>query len=359
MRVASLLGLAVLLATTPAALAAPAPSQPTVHSFSLPARRDSDALRRLAADTAAELARHLPAAVTVADPPAGADELTGRLERANSLFVAGSLDEAAAALDAALEQGARSPDRVGAPTKFLSGHFARASIAFARGEKARGHALLERVLRFDPSAELAVSEQTPILQAELEEARRRIGAAAGLRPGDLGEACRRADIVIVARRIADGGAEVLRFDQCRVVARVQIRWRIDRPPLLLSDGERQQLELGVAGQFKRKHRWVPVVILGSGAAVAAGGGVMAWFASREFDRLAASPCGLAGTCDQSEYQNGKRRQRAGWILVAAGGAAALVGGGWAVWSWRSGKQERRLRAWLVPMPTGLHAVASF
>lgn len=188
----------------------------SVRGLAMPTRRDPTVLGRAADGVATALAERIGRA---APAPAPLPALAASLEEALAIARGGALDQAAGALDAAIEAAARTPHRLGDPAGFIDAQVARAAIAFARGEEARGAALLDRVLEYDPGFVLLSTEDSTRLRRALEEARLRAGDPPTLRLASLGEACRDgADVLVVARGLADGATEYRRYDSCRLVA---------------------------------------------------------------------------------------------------------------------------------------------
>jgi hypothetical protein len=192
-------------------------------AFLLPTRRGDAAaldsrLQRVAMLLAQRLA--LPAAVQASDktPSLG---LSPRIERARSLFLKADMDQAAAALDAVVEDGRRAPHRLADAEemqRFIGAEILRASIALARGEDERATDLLGRLLRADPGTALLDEERSPPLERALAAARRRLGAAEP-RSDDLGDACSENTLVLVGRSLGGHGFEIRRFDNCMLVAK--------------------------------------------------------------------------------------------------------------------------------------------
>jgi hypothetical protein len=189
-----------------------------VTGFVLPTRRaDGGALRARVERLTALVAARVHGRVASAPPVDPA--LRARFQRARSLALAGSLDEAASLVDTALEDGARSLDRIGdAAAELLDAHMRRVVIALARGEHDRLRELLVRALRWDPSLTLSPAEATPQLRAAVDDARTRARAIPPFETTDLREACEElADLVLVARANADGTLELKRYDDCEPV----------------------------------------------------------------------------------------------------------------------------------------------
>lgn len=189
-----------------------------VRAVALPSRDGDQA--STAARVAARVAARLGGRVAAARP---ALPLRERLDEARTLAWRGELDEAAAALDEAIEAGAGAPDRVSDAAGFVEGQVRRASIALARGEVARARALFSRLLRLDPSFVLSDEEESPQLRAALDDVRRQLGPRPALEPADLGDLCRASDVLLVVRRGPGRAAEITRFDACREVGRVVLR----------------------------------------------------------------------------------------------------------------------------------------
>src|SRR5262245_52138193 len=78
--------------------------------------------------------------------------LATTVSRAEASASTGHLDEAAALLDVAIEEGMRAPLQVADPPALVKAMVARATIGLARGE--RVDPLIERLLRYDPTFDL-------------------------------------------------------------------------------------------------------------------------------------------------------------------------------------------------------------
>jgi len=249
-----------------------------VRWLALPSRREHAALADLARRTAAALAVRVGGAAVAG--PAPADEVRDGLARGLALSAKGRLDQAAAALDAALEAGARAPHRIADPERFLAGHAARISIALARGEAARADALLARLLQYDPGFALSAAEESPRMREAIERARTRAGPRPALAIAALGDACAGRDLLVVARGLATGTTELLRFDGCRLVAQAAVRARFEPADAaaLLDPVPRPRLDTREAAReesppfYRRAWFWTAVgaVVIGSGAAIYAG-----------------------------------------------------------------------------------------
>ncbi len=140
--------------------------------------------------------------------------------RGQQLAVDGKLDDAAELLDGALASAAQTPHRFASSTTVVDAHVVRASIALARGETDTADALIERVMRWDPTFALSDAERTPRLIAAVTRVRARVGEMPELRPEDLGGACALGDIV-VARYLPDGSVDVSRYRDCRRTSQVR------------------------------------------------------------------------------------------------------------------------------------------
>lgn len=161
-----------------------------------------------------------------AAPAAGRPELAADtaavLARGRELYRAGALDQAARVLDEGLETAAREPHRFAGSEEIVAAQVERVTIALARGEVARAELLLERLLRWDPTFAPARGERSPRLGEAIAAVRQRLPRAPELRAEDLAGACALADVLVVARPARAGRVELLRFDACRAVARVEV-----------------------------------------------------------------------------------------------------------------------------------------
>jgi hypothetical protein len=255
--------------------------------------------------------------VAPAVPP---DELAQSVARAQSLALEVRLDEAAALLDRALADVSHRPDRA-EPGAFIGAHIARVSIAFARGETERARELLDRVVRFDPFVDLSGDEDRPRMRAALEAAKRR--ERPPLSAEDLGDACKAADVVLVARALSPPAAgasalEFFRFDRGQLVAHSALA--DDRAVSALA-----RAPAPAATPPARQPVYRAPLGLGLVAVAVAATGAGLWGSARaDYDRLNASPCGLLGVCQPSSWDGARARERAGYSLVAIAGATAAV-----------------------------------
>jgi tetratricopeptide (TPR) repeat protein len=190
----------------------------TILGFALPSRRNDPAAQSRAAKVAETLAarEQLRAVATV---PL---DLGVRFTRARAFYKAGKLDQAAAALDEAIGEGARDPERLSQANEWVSAKVLRISMALARGEAEQARRLFARLLRYDPTFELTASESRPQVTSAFDELRRQLGDRLPLFPEDLGEACRAADVLIVGRVLAQDTVEIFRFDGCVLTAQSRI-----------------------------------------------------------------------------------------------------------------------------------------
>ena len=212
-----------------AAAAGPAAGQPAgpvpgteVRALALPTRIDPDGLAARAGGVARALAARLGLEATTdapASPPARA--IDPELGRGLELAASGALDEAALALDRALDRGARAPHHIADPRRFITAQVSRIAIALARGERERAERLADRLLGYDPAFQLAPEEDSPRVRRALDRARRRAGDPPPLTVALLGRACQGTAPLLVARGLPSGAVEYARFERCRLVARVE------------------------------------------------------------------------------------------------------------------------------------------
>jgi hypothetical protein len=195
----------------------------TFASAALPSRApQARALLPRAERVALGLMRSLAgAAAPASERPELAADTAAVLARGRELYRSGSLDQAARVLDEGLETAAREPHRFGASEVIVTAQVARVTIALARGENERADLLLERLLRWDPTFSPADGEGSPRLAEAIGAVRKRLPTPA-LRPEDLAGACALADVLVVARPARGGRIELFRFDQCQLVARVEV-----------------------------------------------------------------------------------------------------------------------------------------
>jgi tetratricopeptide (TPR) repeat protein len=231
------------------AVALPASAQArksAVRALVAPTRRaDATALRDEAARVTRLLAARVGGSVLATDDGEAALEELAILQRAQRLAASGALDDAAAVFDAALEAAEHAPARLGDSAELVSAHIARAAIAFARGESGRADELIERVLRFDPGFALLPTEDSPRMRRAVDEARRRLGPQPELRASDLGQSCGgEASVLVVARALSADRAELVRFDDCKMITTAALRSGVDDDQLvtaLLSPAERRRV----------------------------------------------------------------------------------------------------------------------
>jgi hypothetical protein len=241
-----------------------------VVGFALPTRRsDAQAL----AGRAQRVAKNLAKILALPDLPDARSRgqliyLGPLLERARSLSLAGSLDEAANTFDSALAMGVKAPDRLAEPAQFVSAHVDRASIAFARQEGSLEAELLERLLRYDPSFALRPAESSPQMRATLDEVRRRIGAHPSLNPSDLGEVCQ-GNNVVVARFLEGNALELSRFSDCKFIAQTSAGDDVAAARALAGVASASMQKRPV---YKRPWLWVTVGLVAA-ATVALGAGL--------------------------------------------------------------------------------------
>jgi hypothetical protein len=279
-----LLVVSAWLAAIPAAAADPAApaaksrasgSPLRVRALALPGRQGHAGLAAAARRTAAALANRLGAIEETSPPPGAIDDA---LQRGIQLSRAGALDDAAAALDPALDAGARALPGVGDAALFIAAHTTRIAIALARGEAARADALFDRLLQYDPGLALSPDEDSPRMRGALARARQRAGQPPALAVATLGDACAGA-VLVVARGLVTGATELSRFDDCRLVAQavVQARFDPERAVALLDPSPRRPGRPSTrpaapveasAPFYRRVWFWTAVgVVVGGGAAV--------------------------------------------------------------------------------------------
>jgi hypothetical protein len=207
-------------------MARDAASTPSVLGFLLPTQQvDRADLEALLARLTAGTAKRLGGSQVVV--PAISADLGLHLDRARALALAGAVDEAASAFDAALEEGARSLPRLGGSApELIAGHLRRAEIALARGERARLGELLTRALRYDPSLRPSPEAASPPLRIALEQARAGASRLPAVLPNELSEACRTmADVILVGRKQGTDELQVMRFDDCAQSVEVTLKSR--------------------------------------------------------------------------------------------------------------------------------------
>jgi hypothetical protein len=261
-RAAGMVSTLLLLVSTPCL------AEPLTVGF-LPSRRPDLSARR---DRLVRLAAALGG--QAATPPLALAPLT---TRADELSATGRLDEAAALYDLAVEQGVRAPLAVADPAVLVHALVARASIGLARGETDAAQALLEQLLRWDPTATLTPEEDAPRMQAAWQKARAAAGALPALRREDLGADCAR---LLIARPLDHERAELRRVEGCRAGA----------PLVMAPDGSDRALEaaLGAPASPPRvrpahKRAWLWVTVALASAVAVAGAGVGIWAATRGAD----------------------------------------------------------------------------
>jgi len=263
--------------------AAPGATSAPTSAGVLPSRRaDAPALRA----RVERLARALGLVETNAAPSFA---LSPVAQRAEELTVNGRLDEAAALLDVAIDEGTRAPLRVADPTALVRAAVARASIGLARGEQERAEALLARLLRYDPTFRLDPGEDTPRMRSALERVRMRLGAAPALARDDLGERCA-GESLLMARRLDATTIEYARFVGCRPLVRAALHDDTPEAELVAAlsvatDRAPAATTTAVEATPARRDRpvyrraWFWVVTVG-GAVPLAGVGVGIWAATR-------------------------------------------------------------------------------
>jgi hypothetical protein len=293
-----------------------------VTSMSLPSRRsDAAAIAARARTVADAVARRM--AGDAIETPARIAAVAPLVASAQTLAAEANLDAAAAAFDAAIAEGTRALGRIDDPAAFISAHVARATIAFARAEEARAQQLLDTIVRFDPTITLVGDERRPRMEAALEATKARLGERPPLASGDLGDACRDADVVIVARAIEPPAAnreamlELLRFDACVLSATATTERGNDAAIALLA-GDVPALD----GESSQRRTIMLAGGLSGAAVIVAGAGLATWAYVR-YDELRDS-CGVTGTCSPSSYEDPRRLSYAGWGLVALGSVVATV-----------------------------------
>jgi hypothetical protein len=217
-----------VVASLAAAPARPAAAKPAgrlvdVRALALPGRQGHAGIAAAAARTAAALAGRLDKVEVSSWPPGAIDDA---LRRGIQLSREGGLDDAAAALDPALDAGARAPHGLRDAGLFVAAHTTRIAIALARGEAARADALFDRVLQYDPAFALSADEDSPRMREALVRAHQRAGRRPALAVATLGDACA-GHVLVVARGQVTGATELSRFDDCRLVAQAVVQARFD------------------------------------------------------------------------------------------------------------------------------------
>jgi hypothetical protein len=216
-------------------LSATAAQAATVTAFWLPTRTVDAAERARLAEVASSTARRLGS--TLAAPDRGGAALEEQLARAKRLMMQGALDDAAAVLDPVLAETALDRMDASAQSEWIAAAIRRASIALARGEMGQARQLLVRLVRYDPQFELGAGENTPPLHAALLDVQKQLGADPPIDPAELGVACHAADVVLVARA-SQKGAQIVRFDDCKEVARATLAADIEQVAEALARVER-------------------------------------------------------------------------------------------------------------------------
>ena len=268
-------------------------------------------------------------------------DLSGHIGRARSQFAAGDLDAAAKTLDAALEEGAKTPYGLVDPAGFITGHLMRISIARARGENERARVLADRVLGYDPEVTPSAAEQSPPLGQELKAARARFAGRPSLRPEDWQNACHDGGkFILTGRALGVDAIEWTRVENCRITTQV----------ITPAGGNDEEVVAALLGEKKthvvsprKRALWPKVLIAATGAALIVTGGVLAGLAGGEFDQLKTSPCGLAANCNQSTAETWRTRETAGYALIGVGAAAVVAGVVWAVFE---GSRRSTRAEWL-------------
>jgi tetratricopeptide (TPR) repeat protein len=305
-----------------------------MRSLALPGRAGAGLPER-AQRVAGRLARHL-AADTLPDPRTSdrAISLASWLERGQALALAAKLDQAAQAFDAALADGLKDLDRLARPAELVMAHLQRASIYLAMNQAERAQSLIDRAHRYEPVLALVGQELRPRMRAALAAAQARQGPRPTLSAGDLGDACRVADVLVVARTI-EGGVEFLRFDHC-----VQIASAVSASPA--QDDEAALKLVGAAALQLQPHppdlasheasdlslhgkpsRTMPLVLSAGAVALLATGGTLVALARSDYDDL-LKQCGAAGDCAPDRYNGAKQKESIGYVLLGVGTAAAAT-----------------------------------
>ena len=253
-----------------------------VRALALPTRSDPGGLAARAGQVADALAARLglPPARTAAP----ADPIDPELDRGLELAASGALDDAALALDRALDRGARAPDRIADPRRFITAQVSRIAIALARSERERAERLADRLLGYDPAFQLAPAEDSPRVRRALDQARRRAGDPPPLTVALLGRACRGDAPLLVARGLPSGAVEYARFERCRLVARVEATGA--RPPAEIAAALDPRAAPPARGDRPLHRRpWVWIAI---GAGVVAGSAAI-YLGTRGSDELDIVP----------------------------------------------------------------------
>jgi hypothetical protein len=252
----------------------------TIRGLGLPSRQGAAALARIADQVAAALARRLNGEV-VRDRPA--PDLVSRLEEARTAAAAGALDQATTALETAIAGALDALHRMPPSADLLDAHVELAAIALARDQPRHARDLLERVLELDAGFELRPEQRSPRLVQAFAEARTRRRRAPELRAATLGRACADgARIAVVARSLENGAIEVLRFDDCRLSARVRTSARTD--PASVAAALDPIARPPQAPFYKRWWFWG-----GTAAVAVAAGSVAAYFLLRDEPQVNVVP----------------------------------------------------------------------
>lgn len=284
-----LLPLVCLGCLGPLVASTPARAEPRIGVLVLPSGRpEAASLNAWGRQVARSLARRLSGSVVTPHVPAREIDVDQTLARARQLETSGALDEAAASYDIALDVVMRSPQRLRDSARFVRSMVSRASIALARGERARAEELVERLLRYDPGFELLPAEKRPSMQAAVTRVRSKIGDPPPFSTDLVGDACRQGvDQLVVVRALAGQSAELHRLDRCRLGASRVVRVStpaetaaasLEGGKAVSADDARGPARAGPRPIYKRAWFWVAV---GAVVAAAVAGGVIAAYTTEE------------------------------------------------------------------------------
>jgi hypothetical protein len=330
----------------------------TISGFALPSRSaDPKVLGDRALQVAGLVAERLGGHVARSERPL---DLAARIKKGRQLIYTGAIDEAMAVLDSALDDAAKMPHRIAREDAgdLIAAHFVRATIAVAKGEVARARTLLQRLLQDDPSVELQPSEKNPQVQAALTDLRRQ-SSAPSIEESTLGDACKGAEVVIVARASTRTSAEIVRFDRngasCRRVAQITVSLSTtDEDPRAadaLAKSPPARLAAVGAERSSRTKLIVGAVLLAAGVAIAATGIYFAVDADHKLSNIGTS-CTASAPCmppNVNSLDDAYHRSTIAASVLVPVGVAALVAGGVLT---ALGAKHRQLTVAGGPIPGG-------
>ncbi len=188
--------------------------------LALPSSRGHAQLEHIAQEVGQRLSSSLSLPLLDTEP---SQEFELGLREGLAKAQAGSLEEAARALQVVASLALDAPHTLGPDTLLLPAMTELASIALAAGDNDRADSWFARILELDPAFALEASQRSPRVDASLQRARARVGeSASSLGLSAVGSACADgASVLIVARGLRDGALELVRFDHCRLAARVR------------------------------------------------------------------------------------------------------------------------------------------